>query len=69
MIVTDGLTDQVGGTALIPVSFGYRRLEKLLVENCHLPVEEIANKIKISLRDWQDKQIRRDDVTAVIFRL
>lgn len=69
VIVTDGLTDQVGGTALIPVSFGYRRLEKLLVENCHLPVEEIANKIKISLRDWQDKQIRRDDVTAVIFRL
>jgi serine phosphatase RsbU (regulator of sigma subunit) len=69
VIVTDGLTDQVGGTASLPVSFGYRRLEKLLVENCHLPAVEIANKIKISLRDWQDKQIRRDDVTAVIFRL
>jgi serine phosphatase RsbU (regulator of sigma subunit) len=69
VIVTDGLTDQVGGTASVPVSFGYRRLEKSLAEHYHLPAEEVANYIKISLSDWQGKQIRRDDVTAVIFRL
>ena len=67
--MTDGLTDQVGGSASQPVSFGYKRLEKILVENFHLSAEEIAYQIKLNLRDWQGIQIRRDDVTAVIFRL
>jgi serine phosphatase RsbU (regulator of sigma subunit) len=70
-IVTDGLTDQVGGaeSARAPVSFGYRRLERILLDNCEQTAEEIVNTIKQGFDNWQGLHQRRDDVTAIVFKL
>jgi serine phosphatase RsbU (regulator of sigma subunit) len=67
-IVTDGLTDQIGGSAG-KTSFGYRRLEEILKTNCAASAEEIAAAMKSEFAAWQGISARRDDVTAVVFRL
>ena len=70
-IVTDGLTDQVGGTHehKTPVSFGYRRLEALLSSHHGEGAAAVVAKLKQSFAQWQGTQSRRDDVTAVVFTL
>jgi len=67
-IVTDGLTDQIGGSTG-KTSFGYRRLEEILITNCAASAEEIAAAMKSEFAAWQGISARRDDVTAVVFRL
>ena len=67
-IVTDGLTDQIGGSTG-KTSFGYRRLEEILKTNCAASAEEIAAAMKSEFAAWQGISARRDDVTAVVFRL
>jgi serine phosphatase RsbU (regulator of sigma subunit) len=70
-IVTDGLTDQVGGAQSSgkPVSFGYRRLERILLENDDKEADTIAQQIKQGFENWQASNQRRDDVTAIVFKL
>jgi len=67
-VVTDGFTDQIGG-ATGKTSFGYRRLEDILKSNCTGSAEEITAAMKREFADWQGANARRDDVTAVVFRL
>jgi len=67
-IVTDGLTDQIGG-ASGKTSYGYRRLEEVLKANCAASAEEITGAMKSDFAAWQGTNARRDDVTAVVFRL
>jgi serine phosphatase RsbU (regulator of sigma subunit) len=67
-IVTDGLTDQIGGTNG-KTSFGYRRLEEVLKANFTKTAEEITTAMKHEFAAWQGTNARRDDVTAVVFRL
>jgi serine phosphatase RsbU (regulator of sigma subunit) len=67
-IVTDGLTDQVGGTTG-KISYGYRRLGEILKMHCADSAEEITSAMKNDLKAWQGDAARRDDVTAVVFRL
>ena len=67
-VVTDGFTDQIGG-ATGKTSFGYRRLEDILKANCTGSAEEIAAAMKLEFAAWQGTSARRDDVTAVVFRL
>jgi serine phosphatase RsbU (regulator of sigma subunit) len=67
-IVTDGLTDQIGG-ASGKTSYGYRRLEEVLKANCAASAEEITAAMKHDFAAWQGANARRDDVTAVVFRL
>jgi len=67
-IVTDGLTDQIGGSTG-KTSFGYRRLEEILKTNCAASAEEIAAAMKSEFAAWQGISARRDDVTAVVFKL
>jgi len=67
-VVTDGFTDQIGG-AMSKTSFGYRRLEEILKTNCAASAEEIAAAMKREFAAWQGTNERRDDVTAVVFRL
>ena len=69
VIVTDGFTDQLGGPTATPVSFGYRRLEALLASMPMAPATEIAEAMRAALREWQGSRKRRDDMTAVVFRL
>ena len=67
-VVTDGVTDQIGGSTG-KTSFGYRRLEEILKANFHASAEEITTYIKFEFTAWQGTNVRRDDVTAVVFRL
>ena len=68
-IVTDGLTDQIGGHAIIKTSFGYRRIENILKANCISDADCIAYMLKNDFLAWQDNETRRDDLTAVVFKL
>jgi serine phosphatase RsbU (regulator of sigma subunit) len=67
-VVTDGFTDQIGG-ASGKTSYGYRRLEAILKAHCKASAHEIATAMKQDFAQWQGNNARRDDVTAVVFRL
>ena len=67
-VVTDGFTDQIGGSTG-KTSFGYRRLEEILKTNCSGSAEEITAAMKLEFAAWQGTNARRDDVTALVFRL
>ena len=69
VVVTDGFTDQLGGPSGTAVSFGYRRLEALLAAMPAAGATEIAAAMRAALAQWQGGRKRRDDVTAVVFRL
>jgi serine phosphatase RsbU (regulator of sigma subunit) len=70
VIVTDGLTDQPGGDDHgRPISFGYRRLANIIVEHKDKDCPTIAAELRSSFKQWQGSQTRRDDVTAVLFKL
>jgi serine phosphatase RsbU (regulator of sigma subunit) len=66
--VTDGLTDQIGGPTA-KTSYGYRRLADIIEANCKASAEEIAAAVKEDFAAWQGKNTRRDDLTAVFFKL
>ena len=69
-IVTDGLTDQVGGAAGKPkVSYGYRRLEQLLSAHAGGHAQQVIDALRQDFVRWQGTHTRRDDVTAVVFSL
>ena len=67
-VVTDGLTDQIGGSTG-KTSYGYRRLEEIIKLNFVASAEEITAAMKSDFANWQGTNARRDDVTAVVFRL
>jgi serine phosphatase RsbU (regulator of sigma subunit) len=70
VIVTDGLTDQVGCEAGKPkVSYGYRRLEKLLSVHAGAHSQQVIDVLRQDFARWQGVNTRRDDVTAVVFQL
>jgi serine phosphatase RsbU (regulator of sigma subunit) len=68
-IVTDGLTDQIGGSGVMKKSYGYKRIEAILKTNCLNSAQDIANAVHADYALWQAAQSRRDDVTAVFFQL
>ena len=68
MIVTDGITDQLGGP-MPHKSFGYRRLESILQDHVHLSAELIVHAIRRDFAAWQGELARRDDVTVLVFKL
>ena len=69
-IVTDGLTDQVGGDKdKTKVSYGYRRLERLLSTHGGGNAEDAVAHLRQDFSKWQGQNTRRDDVTAVVFTL
>ena len=69
VIVTDGFTDQIGGPDDRRVSYGYRRLQSVLMNHANASVSEISKAMKADFDAWQGKNLRRDDVTALVFRL
>lgn len=70
VIVTDGLTDQVGGEVGKPkVSYGYRRLEQLLSAHAGGHAQQVIDALRQNFVRWQGTHTRRDDVTAVVFSL
>ena len=69
VVVTDGFTDQIGGPGDKRVSYGYRRLQAVLTGNARASASEIVQAMKADFAAWQGDNFRRDDVTAVVFRL
>ena len=69
VIVTDGFTDQIGGPDDRRVSYGYRRMQSVLTSKANASVTDIAKTMKADFDAWQGTNLRRDDVTAVVFRL
>jgi serine phosphatase RsbU (regulator of sigma subunit) len=69
VIVSDGLTDQIGTRdGGPPRAYGYRRLHELVARHHRQSAAEIAQAMREDLREWQGGQMRRDDVTAVVFK-
>ncbi len=68
LIVSDGITDQVGGGDK-PRAYGYRRLTELLQACNGLDAPSIAQRLRDDLQAWQGRQLRRDDMTALVFRM
>ena len=67
MIVTDGLTDQIGEKER--KSYGYKRIENILNTNSKADAKEIGEKLKNDFLNWQGNEKRRDDVTFIAFTL
>ena len=63
-----GFTDQVGMREGAPRAYGYRRLQTLLQGLHGRTAHEISDAMRADLLDWQGSQMRRDDVTAVVFQ-
>jgi serine phosphatase RsbU (regulator of sigma subunit) len=68
VIVSDGFTDQIGSREGPPRAYGYRRLHELLDRMKAKPAPDIAEAMRRDLLEWQGQQLRRDDVTAVVFK-
>jgi serine phosphatase RsbU (regulator of sigma subunit) len=68
-LVTDGFTDQIGVRLGAKISYGYRRLEAVLLEHRSEEADIVAARLKVDFLQWQGTEIRRDDLTAVIFKL
>ncbi len=73
VIVSDGFTDQIGsdgnGDGKSRRAYGYRRLVQLLEASRGESADTIARRMRDSLQQWQGSELRRDDVTAVVFSL
>lgn len=69
VVVTDGYTDQIGGDSQTPTSFGYRRIEKILVESANLSAKDMADRLKEAYEAWRGDQMARDDLTVIAFTL
>ncbi len=73
VMVSDGFTDQIGNDSSNAEggsarrAYGYRRLVQLLEASRGEPADVIATRMKESLRLWQGAELRRDDVTAIVF--
>ncbi|AKL13174.1 TPA: SpoIIE family protein phosphatase [Kluyvera intermedia] len=66
LIVTDGVTDQIGGPR--EIMFGKKRIQSLLLQQRALPMSSVSEALLSALTDWQGKQSARDDMTWFGFR-
>ena len=66
-VTTDGIIDQIGGPKNI--AFGKRRYTSILMEHSEKPMLEQETILMEAFYEYQGKQKRRDDVSAVGFRL
>ena len=69
VMVSDGFTDQIGGDGASVRAFGYRRITEILQACAGESASVIAGRMSDALAQWQGAQLRRDDVTALVFVL
>lgn len=65
VMVTDGVTDQIGSDPDRRKSFGNRRIRQTLANNSIQSASDARHAVLASLDDWQGKNRRRDDVSMV----
>jgi serine phosphatase RsbU (regulator of sigma subunit) len=68
VLVSDGFTDQIGSDGESRRAYGNRRLVELLQACRGNSAQIIAERMNDSLAAWQGSEIRRDDVTAIVFQ-
>lgn len=66
LIVTDGVTDQIGGPR--DIMFGKKRIQSLLLQQRALPMPSVSEALRYALHEWQGKQPSRDDMAWFGFR-
>lgn len=66
-LTTDGIIDQIGGEKSI--AFGKKRYSELLLKHHALPMAEQETELMNAYYQYQGKQKRRDDVSAIGFKL
>ncbi|MEO5350029.1 MAG: HAMP domain-containing protein [Magnetococcus sp. YQC-3] len=64
-LITDGVTDQVGGEKRL--GFGKTRLKTLLQQHEAIPIQAVGERLYEALVTYQGNELRRDDVTIVGF--
>jgi serine phosphatase RsbU (regulator of sigma subunit) len=70
LMVTDGITDQIGGGADgAPRAYGFKRLVPLLEKYAGRGADVLTEAIRHDLQRWQGSQMRRDDATAVVLQM
>lgn len=65
--LTDGLPDQFGGPK--GKKYKYKQLEELLVNNCHLPMDEQKDILSKSFESWKGNLEQVDDVLLIAIRI
>jgi serine phosphatase RsbU (regulator of sigma subunit) len=65
VLVTDGVTDQLGGHDCTPVAFGYKRLLNALTTSAKADATQTAHGLLQAVTLWQGAQTRRDDLTII----
>ena len=66
ILISDGITDQIGGQAQRP--YGKKRLLRCLNNNKDLELEAIRKSVISDLLDYQGHSSRRDDITYISFQ-
>jgi serine phosphatase RsbU (regulator of sigma subunit) len=69
LMVTDGFTDQPGGSGERALGLGHRRLGTWVAELAGMSASQALVLLQQRLHEWQGKQVRRDDVTMLAFTL
>lgn len=65
IVVTDGVTDQLGGPSEKPVAFGYKRLLNAMDTASRATATQLVNDLLQSVNAWQGSHARRDDLTII----
>lgn len=66
LFYTDGVTEARNESREM---FGLERLEKVLVDNAHLPAQVIANRILSTVRQFALRRTLEDDITVVVLKM
>ena len=66
-IFSDGFQDQFGGPE--NEKYGSLQLQTYLLENRHLPIEEIKNGLKNEFLEWKKDGKQMDDILIIGFKL
>lgn len=69
VMVTDGVTDQLGGKQHPPVAFGYKRLLDSISSAKNGNTQHIATELLRAINQWQGTQTRRDDLTILALEI
>jgi len=64
-LYTDGIPESQNSSL---EEFGYKRLEKILIENCYKEVNDISNEIMKAVTIFSQDNSQHDDITLVIFK-
>jgi sigma-B regulation protein RsbU (phosphoserine phosphatase) len=68
-LVTDGVTDQMGGGNQTLLAFGYKRMLAVLQASSAGNAAHLAQQLLAAVSAWQGTQTRRDDVTILALEI